>query len=63
MGTEAANKDRATLPIGGDDVIALGIESGPKVGDLLAAVELWWIDGDFKADREAALAKLAALKG
>ncbi len=52
-----------TLPIGGDDVVALGIESGPKVGDLLAAVEKWWIDGDFKADREAALAKLAALKG
>ena len=49
------------LPIGGDDVIALGIESGPAVGDLLEAVEDWWISGDFNADREAALAKLSAL--
>lgn len=50
-----------TLPIGGDDVMALDIESGPEVGDLLAAVEKWWIDGNFKADRAAALEKLATL--
>ncbi len=49
------------LPIGGDDVMALGIERGPAVGDLLEAVEDWWISGDFKADREASLAKLAWL--
>ncbi len=49
------------LPVGGDDVMALGVESGPRVGRLLAAVEEWWIGGDFKADRETALEKLAAL--
>ena len=50
-----------TLPVGGGDVMALGVESGPRVGRLLDAIEAWWIDGDFKADREAALKKLAAL--
>ena len=50
-----------TLPVGGDDVMALGVESGPQVGRLLEAVEDWWIDGGFKAERETVLAKLASL--
>jgi poly(A) polymerase len=50
-----------SLPVGGRDALALGIEPGPRVGQLLRAVEAWWIDGDFKAGREAALAKLADL--
>ncbi|MCH7554396.1 MAG: CCA tRNA nucleotidyltransferase [Proteobacteria bacterium] len=57
----ARNWRPPALPVGGDDVMALGVESGPRVGRLLAAVEDWWISGDFKADREAALAKLATL--
>lgn len=51
------------LPVTGADVQALGIERGPAVGRLLAAVEDWWIEGDFAADRKAALAKLRALNG
>ena len=50
-----------TLPVGGDDVMALGVESGPQVGRLLEAVEDWWIDDGFKAERETVLAKLASL--
>ncbi len=50
-----------SLPVSGRDALALGIEPGPGVGDLLRAVETWWIDGDFSANREAALAKLEAL--
>jgi len=49
------------LPVGGADVLAAGIPAGPAVGRLLAALENWWIDGDFKADRAACLAKLHAL--
>jgi poly(A) polymerase len=49
------------LPIGGADVIRAGIRSGPDVGMLIAAVETWWIAGDFAADREACLAELARL--
>ena len=33
---------------------------GRKVGALLDAVERWWIDGDFSADRAACLAELEA---
>jgi poly(A) polymerase len=47
--------------LGGDDVTALGIAPGPLVGQLLAAVRRWWEDGDFVADRDACLVRLAAL--
>ena len=36
-------------------------ETRPKVGALLEAVERWWIDGDFSADRAACLAELKRL--
>jgi poly(A) polymerase len=49
------------LPVTGADVQAQGIARGPEVGRLLAAIEDWWIEGDFAADRKAALAKLRAL--
>lgn len=39
------------LPVGGADVLALGLEPGPRVGALLAAVERRWIEGDFQAGR------------
>ncbi len=46
------------LPVGGSDALKLGLTPGPKVGALLEAVERWWIDGDFAADRAACLAEL-----
>jgi poly(A) polymerase len=49
------------FPLGGDDVTALGIAPGPRVGQLLAAVRRWWEAGDFVADRDACLARLTAL--
>ncbi len=49
------------LPIGGADALALGLKPGPKVGELLEAVERWWIAGDFSADRAACLAELKRL--
>jgi poly(A) polymerase len=49
------------FPLGGADVIALGISPGPRVGRLLDAVKRWWEEGDFAADRAACLARLNAL--
>jgi hypothetical protein len=31
------------------------------VGEALRAIEAWWIEGDFTADRAAALARLREL--
>jgi poly(A) polymerase len=47
-----------SLPIGGADILRLGLKPGPQVGRLLEAVERWWIDGGFAADRAACLAEL-----
>ena len=49
------------FPIGGEDVIALGVAEGPRVGELLAGVEDWWEDGDYAAGREECLEKLKSL--
>jgi poly(A) polymerase len=49
------------LPLGGADVVALGVAPGPSVGALLRALEAWWIAGDFAADADALRARLAAL--
>jgi poly(A) polymerase len=49
------------LPVSGGDALALGLAPGPRVGALVAAVERWWIDGDFSADRAACLAHLEQL--
>jgi poly(A) polymerase len=49
------------FPLGGDDVMALGVPAGPRVGELLRAVEAWWIDGDFAADEAALREKLREL--
>lgn len=50
-----------TFPLGGHDVIACGIESGPKVGKLLSDAEAWWIAAEFQPDRAACLAYLREL--
>jgi poly(A) polymerase len=49
------------LPVTGADALAAGAARGPKVGQALRALEAWWIEGDFQAGREAALAKLKEL--
>ena len=49
-----------TLPIGGEDLLDLGLSPGPEVGEVLRAVEAWWVAGDFRADREACLADARA---
>ena len=48
-------------PVGGADVMALGIPTGPLVGQLACKVENWWMENDFKPSRSAALDYLARL--
>jgi poly(A) polymerase len=57
----ADGSGRPALPLGGEDVAALGIPKGPKVGGLLRDLEAWWMDADFPSDRERALAELRRL--
>lgn len=49
------------FPLRGRDALDRGVPAGPRVGDLLAMVENWWIEGDFAANRQACLARLDAL--
>jgi poly(A) polymerase len=46
------------FPLKGRDVTALGVPAGPEVGRLLAGLERWWEEGDFRADRAACLGEL-----
>jgi poly(A) polymerase len=46
------------FPLKGRDVTALGIKAGPRVGELLKSIAVWWEEGDFRSDRRACLAEL-----
>lgn len=51
------------FPISGADVLALGLAPGPRVGELLRAVENWWIESGFAPSRDEALERLRILAG
>jgi poly(A) polymerase len=51
------------FPLSGADVLARGVQPGTDVGLLLAAVEEWWITGDFAADANACRAELKRAVG
>jgi poly(A) polymerase len=51
------------LPVKGQDAVDLGVPAGPEVGRLLAEVEKWWEEGDYRASRAEGLEKLKALIG
>lgn len=53
------------LPVRGSDVVGHGVEPGPAVGRVLAALETWWIGADFPCEPalvEAALARAVAME-
>jgi poly(A) polymerase len=50
-----------SLPVKGKDALALGLLEGPEIGRLMASLEAWWIEKDFRPDRAACLEKLEAL--
>jgi poly(A) polymerase len=49
------------LPISGDDLLALGVPAGPRLGALLRSVESWWESLDFQPDRAACCARAREL--
>ncbi len=51
----AAGWQRPSFPLGGADLIALGLMPGPALGALLKDLEEQWIAGGFCADRETLL--------
>lgn len=55
--------ERPVFPLKGGDLGALGLPAGPKMGKLLAALEAEWAEAGFKPDRDALLARAAALSG
>lgn len=57
--TFAAGWVPPTFPLAGADLIALGVESGPRMGEILRQVENWWIDENFAPSREACLVRAA----
>ncbi|MDX2155536.1 MAG: CCA tRNA nucleotidyltransferase [Hyphomicrobiaceae bacterium] len=48
------------FPVAGADLLRAGIAPGPRIGQLLAELERWWIDADFPEDA-AVQARLAML--
>ena len=49
---------RPGFPLSGVDVMAAGVEAGPKVGEVLKSLEEKWIDVNFSLDRAALTARL-----
>ena len=46
------------FPLVGDDVLEMGVEEGPRVGELLESIEEWWVEQAFRPDREACMDRL-----
>ncbi len=51
----AGSWEAPRFPLKGRDALALGMDAGPEVGDLLRSIEEDWIAGDFREDRAALL--------
>ncbi len=56
-----AELDVPAFPLRGADVLARGVPPGPAVGELLRAVEAWWIGEGMRPGREECLAVLDRL--
>ncbi len=49
------------FPVSGNDLAEIGVAKGPRVGELLAALEREWLARDFADGRDALLARAAAM--
>ncbi|MCZ7480295.1 CCA tRNA nucleotidyltransferase [Rhizobium rhizogenes] len=59
--TRAEKFKKPGFPLSGADVMAAGVESGPKVGEVLKNLEEKWIDVNFSLDRAALTARLKTM--
>lgn len=55
------NWQKPVFPLTGADVLAAGIPAGPRVGEVLAALEDQWVEGNFNADRATLVARLQSM--
>jgi poly(A) polymerase len=46
----------------GTDLIAVGFNPGPKMGQVLTALEDWWVANDFTPTRQDLLARVGRYK-
>lgn len=53
--------DKPIFPLSGADVIASGVDPGPRVGELLKVLEREWVERNFTLDRAKLLARLETL--
>lgn len=49
--------ERPLFPLQGEDILKLGLKPGPKVGEILRAVEEWWMLQDFRPAAAECLAE------
>ncbi len=49
------------LPVGGADLVALGLPPGPRIGVILAAFEAWWMAAGFPSDQQLIANRLAEI--
>ncbi|WP_313616797.1 CCA tRNA nucleotidyltransferase [Agrobacterium sp.] len=49
---------KPSFPLSGADVLAEGVPAGPKVGEVLSALEDKWVEGNFALDRAGLTARL-----
>jgi poly(A) polymerase len=50
------------LPVKGADILVAGFAPGPKVGQVLAALEDWWVASDFQPSKNDLLARIGRYK-
>ncbi len=55
------NWNKPRFPVNGSDAIALGLTEGPNIGLALQALEDWWCDGNFKADKGQCMERLTKI--
>lgn len=49
--TFAAGWEAPIFPLSGADLAAIGVEAGPRMGEILREIEKWWVEQNFVPDR------------
>jgi poly(A) polymerase len=56
------NWDIPAFPVKGNDLLQTGFAAGPKLGQLLTALEDWWLANDFNPSRDDLIARAQRYK-
>ena len=59
----AQSWEKPVFPVRGDDLIGIGIEPGPAMGETLRRLEDAWVESGFALDRNELLSRAAGLTG